>query len=348
MTPGEVVLQPLFDPQVNGFAGIDFQQDGLAAEQLLSAVHALRRHGCAGILLTLITDEWPRLMRRLQHIKRLRDGHPELREAIAGWHIEGPFLSAEDGYRGAHDPSLMIDPTVDHMRSLRELTGGDPVMVTLAPERGGALRAIEAAVASGMVVSLGHTNASSQALSDAVRAGARAFTHLGNGCPRTLDRQDNILWRALNRPELMKGMIPDGIHVSPDLLRIVCGIKGADLYFTTDSMAAAGAPPGEYTIGKVRIHVGGDGVVRLPGQPYFAGSALTPLQGAIRARQMLGDFAWERWHAARTLMKLPDAPRTKEGATCLKLKLNDAGEIESGALLLRGVATELCIEPRVR
>src|SRR5437764_740178 len=102
---------PLFDLQINGYGGVDFQQDGLTAEDLLKAVRGLRAAGCTWFLLTLITDEWSKLTARLGHLRSLRSQSAELQSAIAGWHIEGPFLSNQAGFHGAHSPAWMCDPT---------------------------------------------------------------------------------------------------------------------------------------------------------------------------------------------------------------------------------------------
>lgn len=279
----------MLDPQVNGYAGVDFQQDHLTGDDLLRAARAWRRDGGGPFFLTLITDEWSRMIARLRRLRALRDPSDELRGIIAGWHVEGPFLSSQPGFCGAHDPALMIDPQVDHVRELRDVLGDDPVLVTLAPERRGAMAAIAQARALNIRVSLGHTDASAEQLRAAVAAGAEGFTHLGNGCPQQLDRHDNILWRVLDIPGLMIGLIPDGLHVSPPLFRLMHRlVTPGRIYYTTDAMAAAGSPPGEYTIGRLRVAVGEDGVVRHPGQGNFAGSSLRPDQMNLRVRQMLG------------------------------------------------------------
>ncbi len=283
-------MSALFDPQVNGYAGVDFQQDGLAADDLLRAVRGWHRDGGEAFFLTLITDAFPRLLARLRHLRAVRDAHPELRAAIPGWHVEGPFLSDQPGFAGAHDPACMRDPEPGDFAELRAALGDDPVLVTLAPERRGALAAIAAARGNGIHVSLGHTNASADLLRDAVAAGATGFTHLGNGCPQQLDRHDNILWRVVETPGLRVGLIADGIHVSPSLFRLLHRVLPADrLYLTTDAMAAAGAPPGEFTIGRLRVQVGEDGIVRQPGKTNFAGSSASPHQLAARAAAMLGE-----------------------------------------------------------
>jgi len=287
---GDPWLAPaLVDLQINGFAGVDFQRDNLTIEEVLFAARALREAGCVRFFLTLITDEWPKLVERLKRLRQLRDGHEELRHAIAGWHIEGPFLSTEPGFHGAHNPALMLDPTPDHIRELRALTHTDPVLLTIAPELQGALEAIALARSLGMKVSLGHTNASSEVLRKAVKAGATGFTHLGNACPQLLDRHDNILWRALDTPGLSVSLIPDQIHVSPPLFRLVHRVLRTEaIYYTTDAMAAAGASPGRYSIGPLEVEVGPDQIVRQPGKSNYAGSALRPIDGVFRAARMLG------------------------------------------------------------
>ncbi len=279
----------LVDLQINGFAGVDFQRDNLSVEEALIATRALRAAACGRFYVTLITDEWPKLVQRLKQLRQFRERHEELRHAIAGWHIEGPFLSAEPGFHGAHNPALMLDPTRDHIRELRAIAHTDPLLLTIAPELQGALGAIALARSLGIKVSLGHTNASLEILRQAVKAGATGFTHLGNACPQLLDRHDNILWRALDTPGLTVSLIPDQVHVSPPLFRLVHRALGTEsIYYTTDAMAAAGASPGRYTIGSLEVEVGPDQIVRQPGRSNYAGSALRPIDGVFRAARMLG------------------------------------------------------------
>jgi N-acetylglucosamine-6-phosphate deacetylase len=296
-TPPDLWIAPaLVDLQVNGFGGIDFQQDHAPLGELVTASRRLRAAGCGRYLLTLITAEWPQLVARLRHLRELRQRSAELRHAIAGWHVEGPFLSAEPGFCGAHDPALMIDPAPDHLRELREAAGDDLILLTIAPERTNALEAIEQAVSLGMKVSLGHTNAPADLLAEAVRRGASGFTHLGNGCPRELDRHDNILWRVFETRGLRVSLIPDATHVSPALFRLAHRTLEPDsLYYISDAMAAAGMKPGRYPLGRLELEVGADQIVRLPGKPNFAGSALRPIDGVFRAAKMLGCSWREAW-----------------------------------------------------
>lgn len=290
------VAPPLMDLQINGYAGVDFQRDDLTLEKLIQAARGLRRDGCAKFFFTLITDEWSRLMTRLERARELRAQSPELLAALAGWHIEGPFLSEKPGFCGAHNPEFMCDPSAEHLRTLRAVTGNDPVLITVAPERHGAIEAIRLARALGMTVSLGHTDAPAEVLRAAVQAGATGFTHLANGCPRELDRHDNIVWRVADEAGLGASFIPDGIHVSPAPFRALHRLLGSRLiYYTTDAMAAGGAGPGRFTLGNVEVEVGADQIVRQPGRTNFAGSALRPIEGVFRAADMLRRPWQECW-----------------------------------------------------
>jgi N-acetylglucosamine-6-phosphate deacetylase len=282
------VAPPLLDLQVNGFAGVDFQDDAVSLADLEKAVHQLRAAACARFFLTLISDDWPVLMARLRRLRELRKKSVLLTEAIAGWHVEGPFLSAEPGFRGAHPPEVMCDPTTAHLKELRQAGGDERLMITVAPERLDAIAMISMARELGITVSLGHTNAPRKRLLQAQKAGATAFTHLGNGCPRELDRADNVLWRVFETPGLKVSLIPDAIHVAPALFRLIHKTLPEDsIFYVSDAMAAAAAGPGRYRIGRLEVEVGDDEIVRLPGSGNYAGSALRPIDGVFRAAEML-------------------------------------------------------------
>lgn len=279
----------LFDFQVNGFAGIDFQSDSIGLEEMKHAVKALRHHRMTSIFFTLITDRVETMCRQLETVEKLRAHDESIRETVRGYHLEGPWISTESGYHGAHPVELACKPTLQDYRSLRDAAGGCLKLITLAPEVEGCEEIIEAACGDGVRISLGHTNASGDAIDRAIRAGATLATHVGNGVPAHMHRHDNVVQRLLARDELICCLIPDGIHLPPFVLKNYFRAKPqGSVFFTTDCMAAAGAPPGRYTIGPHELDVGEDGVVHLPGDSRFAGSSLTLDKGVENIVEWLG------------------------------------------------------------
>jgi N-acetylglucosamine-6-phosphate deacetylase len=278
----------LFDIQINGFAGVDFQQPDLSVVEVRKAVDGLAAHETRRFFLTLITDRLDSLCAKLENMERIRAADPTVSEAVCGYHIEGPWLSSEPGYRGAHDPRYMGPPNIAGFDLMQKAAGGHIKLLTMAPELPGSADVIRHVVRSGAQVSLGHTNASDADIDEAIKAGARFCTHLGNGVPSEMPRHDNVTQRLLARDELTAFFIPDGIHLPPFVLKNFFRAKpGGKALFTTDAMAAAGAPPGVYRIAHHELEVGEDRVVRAPGTSNFAGSALSPDEGVGNIRRWL-------------------------------------------------------------
>ncbi len=278
----------LFDLQINGYAGIDFQDPALTVEQLTNALDALAAGGTRRILLTLITDTLEALERKFANLEALRSRKPFIAEIVCGYHLEGPWLSPEEGYRGAHPGECMCAPDIRAYRRLQEAAGGRIRLVTVAPEWPGSAEFIAEVVKERVVISLGHTNASDAQIDEAIRAGATMCTHLGNGTPVILPRHDNVIQRLLARDELIACLIPDGAHLPPFALRNFFRAKPpGKVLLTTDAMAAAGAPPGRYRLARMEVE-SRDGVVRLPGSPNLAGSCLAPAAGVANASRWLG------------------------------------------------------------
>lgn len=307
-----VLLPPLVDIQVNGYAGVDFQRDDCTAAELEWATAGLSAAACSRFLLTFITNRWDRMLARLRHYQALRAASPRLRRRIAGWHLEGPFMSPLPGFHGAHSPEYMEAPSAARMHQLKTVVGDEPTLMTLAPEWPEAPGAIRVARELGFHVWLGHTDATAAQITAAIEAGAEGFTHLGNGCPAELNRHDNIIFRVLDEPRLRASLIPDRIHVSPVLFRILHQSLGsARICYTTDAMSAASAGPGTYNFAGMRVEVGADGVVRQPGKANYAGSSLAPLEGIRRAAAMLHQTPLEVWPyfstQPATFMGLPPA-----------------------------------------
>jgi N-acetylglucosamine-6-phosphate deacetylase len=217
--------------------------------------------------------------------------------AIEGFHIEGPHISPEDGPRGAHPKAWVRPPDLDEFARWQEAARGQVRLITLSPEWPQATRYIESIVAQGVVASIGHTNATTEQIADAVRAGATMSTHLGNGSHDTLRRHPNYIWDQLAEDGLMAGLIADGIHLPAAFLKVALRAKGIErAVLVTDASSPAGCKPGRYPIGRQVVELTEDDRVVLAGSNRLAGSALrmhrgventmrlggTDLEGAIR------------------------------------------------------------------
>jgi N-acetylglucosamine-6-phosphate deacetylase len=260
----------LFDLQVNGFAGVDFNAPDLTADAVGAALEKMRACGVTRVLPTLITSPLADFAASARVIAGMTD------DAIAGIHMEGPYISPDEGPRGAHPRAHIRAASPDDFERRQAAALGRIVLVTLAPEVPGALALIETLVAAGVRVAIGHTAASSAQIADAVTAGATLSTHLGNGCAAVLPRHPNVLWEQLAADRLYASLIVDGHHLPPATVKAMVRAKGADrTILVTDATAAAGRVPGRYRMGAVDCELGADGRVSLAGTPFLAGSSLT-------------------------------------------------------------------------
>lgn len=271
-----VAAPGFFDLQCNGFAGIDFNHPATTPEQLVQAIHALPRTGVTQLLPTVITAAPERLEHLLRNVVAARELDRTVRNAVPGIHLEGPWISPEDGARGAH-PSEHVR-AVDRAlwRRLQRAAEGLIRMVTLAPEVRGATSFIRQLRNENILPALGHTLADAAQIRVAAENGALLSTHLGNGCPQMLHRHHNPIYAQLAEDRLGASLIADGVHLPGEVLRAFVRVKGwGRTLLVTDAMAAAGAAPGRFTLGDLVLEVGRDRVVRQPGERHFAGSALT-------------------------------------------------------------------------
>jgi N-acetylglucosamine-6-phosphate deacetylase len=264
-----VTFPGLFDLQVNGFDGVDFNGPGLTADRVAEAIAAIRATGVTRFLPTLITSPFDAFAANARVLARMTD------DAIAGIHMEGPYLSPLDGPRGAHPAAHVAPASIDDFARRQDAAGGRIRLVTLAPEVPGAIALIEHLAARGVRVAIGHTDATPAQIADAAAAGATLATHLGNGCANVLPRHPNVIWEVLAADTLVASLIVDGHHLPPSTVKAMVRAKGPSrTILITDAGAAAGCAPGTYTIGGVTCVLGADGRVSLPGTPYLAGSAL--------------------------------------------------------------------------
>jgi N-acetylglucosamine-6-phosphate deacetylase len=258
------------DLQVNGFAGVDFNDPATTVEQFHASLAALRRTGVTQLLPTLVSAPFDRFARCARTVL---DGRTD---AVLGIHMEGPYISPEDGPRGAHRREDIEPASLDDFKRRQDAAGGQIRLVTIAPEVPGALPLIEYLRQQGVHAAIGHTAASPEQVRDAIRAGATLSTHLGNGCANMLPRHPNFLWEQLAADDLTASLIIDGHHLPPATVKVMVRAKTpARVVLVTDATAAAGQPPGDYQLGGVRVHLDDTGRVAVPGQPNLAGSALS-------------------------------------------------------------------------
>ncbi|HEY3281301.1 MAG TPA: amidohydrolase family protein [Armatimonadota bacterium] len=270
-------LSPGFlDLQVNGYRGFDFAAAAsvgrvVTPEEYRGILKCAAAAGTPLLCPTLTTSGHEALLRAFESLGRALDEDPWLAQAVPGLHLEGPYISSEDGPRGAHPREHARDPDWDEFQRLQEASGGRIRLCTLAPEREGALPFIERLAAAGVVPALGHTGAIPQVICDAVSAGARMSTHLGNGAHAMLPRHPNYLWEQLAADGLVASVIADGDHLPAATLKTIVRAKTAErLVLVSDAISLGGMPPGLYDDG---LHeVTPTGMVRMAGTPYLAGA----------------------------------------------------------------------------
>ena len=278
-----------FDPQVNGFAGVDFNSPHLTPEGLHRAARSTASTGVTRFLPTLITSSQEKMVRQLKIIAGALKSDPLLQNMCLGIHLEGPYISPEDGPRGVHPREHVRLPQWEELEKFQEVCEGRIRCLTLAPEVRGAIPFIKKAVAGGMVIGIGHTHATEEVIEEAVQAGARLSCHLGNATPKPLSRHRNLIRKQLVMDRLMVSIIVDGIHLPPGIVKNYVRAKGVDgIVLTTDSMAGAGASPGRYTLGDLEVEVGPDRTARSVATSRLAGSTLTMDRAITNVIQFAG------------------------------------------------------------
>ena len=282
-------MRPL-DIQVNGYAGTDFNRDGLTAEALHHACECLREDGCSQILATFITDTIENLRSRISTLVELRERDPLAQEIIAGIHVEGPFTNPEKGYVGAHPPQCVKPANIEDAKLLLDAGQGLTKLVTLAPERDEGFKTSAFLASQGVVVSAGHCNPDLDTLRASTENGVTMFTQVGNGCPMLMHRHDNIIQRALAlRDKLWLCFIPDGVHIDFFALQNYLRAAGVERsIFVTDAISASRLGPGKFTLAGWDIVIGEDLVARSPDGSHFVGSTVTVPRIKVNARDHLG------------------------------------------------------------
>jgi N-acetylglucosamine-6-phosphate deacetylase len=293
----------LIDNQVNGFAGVSFCLAGgkLTKEGIVKATQELWKKGVTSYLPTITTNSQEIMTHNISLLARTKND-TSIHGSIVGYHIEGPYISPIDGYRGAHPLKYVRKPDWKEFMELYEASGRNIKTVTIAPEVEGGLDFIIRCTELGITVAIGHHNGSKEVIDQAVLNGAKITTHLGNGCSNMINRHINPLWPQLANDGLMASIICDGFHLRDEEIAVFYKVKGANkTIITSDVTSYAALPPGEYKNEEGEIvELTKEGMLRLPAQNVLYGSASPLSRGVARILRVTGCSLGEAIQMAST------------------------------------------------
>ncbi len=270
------------DIQVNGYDGQEFSSLDLTPQK---AADIVRRHyafGVTGLCPTLTTQSAEVFLHAVRAIAQACEEWPEIARRVLGIHLEGPFISAEEGARGAHPAAHCRRPDWELFCRFQEAAGGRVKILTMSVEFDEAPDFIAKVVASGVVVAIGHTGANSAQIKAAVDSGARLSTHLGNGAHRMLRRHPNYIWDQLAEDRLYASLIVDGHHLPGEVVK--CFVRGKTpqrCILVSDESGLAGLPPGRYTSSGCELEILPDGRLVIAGQDQLLAGASRPIGAGV-------------------------------------------------------------------
>ena len=252
----------LIDNQINGYFNVDFSGNNLSVYDLITAAKAIWKDGVTSFLPTLVTNSNENLLRNFRILDEAIRSNKQLNESIPGFHLEGPYISPDEGFRGAHPLKYIRQPSWDEFNRFQEAAVGRIIQITVAPELEGAMDFISSCSKAGVTVAIGHTNASAEQITQAVECGAKLSTHLGNGCANLINRHKNPLWPQLANDQLTPSIIADGHHLTPEEIRVFYKVKGSDnLILTSDVIFLAGMAPGKYSFLESEVNLTREGMI---------------------------------------------------------------------------------------
>ncbi|HOO66471.1 MAG: amidohydrolase family protein [Bacteroidales bacterium] len=264
----ELIIAPgLVDLQVNGYAGHDLNTDPLLPQTVKEIAVRLWREGVTTFFPTIITNSSDNISRSLAAIAEACRSYPEAASAVGGIHLEGPFISPEDGARGAHPAEYVVPPDWELFCRWQEACNGMIRIITLSPEWPSSADFIRKAAESNVIVSIGHTAAKPEQIREAVDAGALLSTHLGNGSHAMLPRHRNYLWEQLAADELYATIISDGFHLPDPVMKVFLRMKPGKVILVSDATSLTGMEPGNYT-----THIGGEVTLTDAGKLHMRGN----------------------------------------------------------------------------
>jgi N-acetylglucosamine-6-phosphate deacetylase len=273
-----IVAPGFVDLQINGYAGIEFNDQQLTVEQVRQVALSQDRFGVTAFLATCTTDALDVMARSFATIARAIRELPEVAARVPGIHCEGPFISPDDGPRGAHPKQHVRPPSWDEFRRLQDAAEGKIKLLTISPEYDGSADVIRRAAASGVLVAIGHTKATTDQIRAAALAGARMSTHLGNGAHPQIKRHPNYIWDQLADDRLVASLIVDGHHLPPAVVQSMVRAKTPErIVLVSDITSMGGMPPGKYQTGLGELEVLPSGKLVPAGSPDILAGASLPI-----------------------------------------------------------------------
>ena len=269
------ILPPLVDLQQNGALGHAYNNTTMDNVPELQKIAQHLKKNCVGrVLATFTTTDYPRLERAAGVLRKIFDEDKDLGSVFAGIFHEGCFISPDKGWRGGHAPEYIIPPDYEKFSRLNELSGGMVKVVNVAPEVEGGLEFVKKAAAAGIKVALGHCHPDSETTHRAVENGASMVTHFANGSAPEIHRFNNPFWGFLDDDGLSLGLVGDGFHLQPEVVRTAIKCKGQSRCFmVSDANIYSGCKPGTYKrIGGLDCVIEPDGFIHVAGQEILAGA----------------------------------------------------------------------------
>ena len=323
----------LLDIQVNGYRGQEFASAALAPEKVIDILRAFEAFGVTRICPTLTTESREVHEHAIRAIAAACEASPQWARRMPAIHLEGPYITPQDGARGAHPKVHCRPPDWDEFQRFQEAAGGRIRILTMSPEYDRSPEFIGRVAATGVVVALGHTSATADQIRAAVDAGARMSTHLGNGSHLALHRFHNYLWPQLANDRLAASLIVDGHHLPPDIVRVFVRAKTPErCILVSDVSGQAGQPPGRYASPFCDVEILPNGALLVAGQrELFAGSSQPLSVGVANVTRFAGvdlrtAVEMAVHHPARLLAVEPGGLEPGDPADLVQFSLTDVAD----------------------
>jgi N-acetylglucosamine-6-phosphate deacetylase len=313
-----IIAPGLIDNQINGYANVDFSGTDLTVGGVVDAAKSIWSSGVTTFIPTLITGSHDNLIKNFTILNKALEMDARLAASVPGFHLEGPYISPDEGFRGCHPLQHIRKPSWDEFKVYQKAAGGKIIQVTLAPELEGAIEFIRLCKLNGIIIAIGHTNSTSDQIDRAVENGATISTHLGNGCANYIHRHNNPIWPQLANDKLTATIIADGFHLLPEELKVFHKVKGSEnLILTSDVIYLAGMAPGKYTFLESEVLLTEEGMLKNIALNCLAGASFPLKKGVGNIIKFTG-------------CSMSDAINMASGNVARLYRLDDRGSLSSG------------------